>query len=197
MLEPRIQQHFFESADLMYQVAESLSKPIADAAMSAVGCLTSGGKLLACGQGSAGAGMARLLCSALMLGFERERPPLAAIPLGPGLASAILSGDGAAATDLSLQVRALGQPGDLLVAFSSHDDAAMLAVVSEAHAKDMSVILLSGSHAAALTGLLSDTDVWIAVPHERPARVRELHLLALHALCEAIDLQLMGEADPA
>lgn len=197
MLEPRIQQHFFESADLMYQVAESLSKPIADAALSAVGCLTSGGKLLACGQGSAGAGMARLLCSALMLGFERERPPLAAIPLGPGLASAVQSGPGAAGTDLSLQVRALGQPGDLLVAFSAQDDAAMGAVLAEAHAKDMSVILLSGSGAAVLAGQLTDTDVWIAVPHERPARVRELHLLALHALCEAIDLQLMGEADPA
>eukprot|EP01036_Dinobryon_divergens_P053779 gene53779-71869_t len=181
----------------MYQVAESLSKPIADAALAAVGCLTSGGKLLACGQGSAGTGMARLLCSALMLGFERDRPPLAAIPLGPGLASALHPTEGSTGAELSLQVRALGQPGDLLVAFSSRDDATMLAVVAEAHAKDMSVILLSGSGASALPGLLSDTDVWIAVPHERPARVRELHLLALHALCEAIDLQLMGEADQA
>ena len=200
MLEARIQQHFFESADLMYQVAESLAKPIADAAQATVGCLTSGGKLLACGQGSAGAGMARLLCSALMLGFERERPPLAAVPLGPGLASAIqlLTPASADSTPrLALQVRALGQPGDLLVAFAPLDDAEMLAVVDEAHAKDMSVILLSGSAATALPGLLGETDVWIAVPHERPARVRELHLLALHALCEAIDLQLLGEADPA
>lgn len=200
MLEPRIQQHFFESADLMYQVAESLSKPIADAAQAAVGCLTSGGKLLACGQGGAGAGMARLLCSALMLGFERERPPLAAVPLGPGLASAIQLQEPSgpdSTPNLALQVRALGQPGDLLVAFAPLDDAQMLAVVAEAHAKDMSVILLSGSAATALPGLLGETDVWIAVPHERPARVRELHLLALHALCEAIDLQLLGEADPA
>jgi len=192
MLEARIQQQFFESADLMYQVAESLARPIADAAQSAVGCLTSGGKLLACGQGSAGAGMARLLCSALMLGFEPLRPPLA---------SAIQLVEPAAGADatpaLALQVRALGQPGDLLVAFAPQDDPAMLAVVAEAHAKDMSVVLLTGSAASALPGLLGETDVWIAVPHERPARVRELHLLALHALCEAIDLQLLGEADPA
>ena len=32
MLEPRIQQHFFEGADLLYQVAENLSRPLADAA---------------------------------------------------------------------------------------------------------------------------------------------------------------------
>ena len=52
MLEARIQHHFFETADLLYQVAESLSRPIAEAAQAAVGCLTAGGKLLACGQGA-------------------------------------------------------------------------------------------------------------------------------------------------
>jgi D-sedoheptulose 7-phosphate isomerase len=34
------------------------------------------------------------------------------------------------------------------------------------------------------------------VPHERLARVHELHLLVLHALCDAIDLQLLGDAEP-
>ena len=39
MLEPRIQQHFFESADLLYQVAENLSSPLADAAQAAVNAI--------------------------------------------------------------------------------------------------------------------------------------------------------------
>jgi D-sedoheptulose 7-phosphate isomerase len=37
----------------------------------------------------------------------------------------------------------------------------------------------------------------VAVPHERPARVAETHLLVLHCLCDAVDLQLMGELEPA
>ena len=43
MLEQRIQQQFFESADLQYQTAESLARPIADAAQALIGCVTAGG----------------------------------------------------------------------------------------------------------------------------------------------------------
>jgi D-sedoheptulose 7-phosphate isomerase len=201
MLEARIQQQFFESADLMYQVADGLARPIAEAAQSLVGCLTSGGKLLACGQGG-GQLLAQWMASALMLRFERDRPPLAALPLGPQLAQALVPHD-ELVTDpnlmFALQLRALGQPGDLLLACgATGDDPALLAAVREAHAKEMSVVLLSGAptEAAMLPALLAETDVWIAVPHERPARVHELHLLVLHALCDAVDLQLLGDAEP-
>jgi D-sedoheptulose 7-phosphate isomerase len=201
MLEARIQQQFFESADLMYQVAEALARPIADAAQAAVGCLTSGGKVVACGQGG-GQLLAQWFASALMLRFERERPPLAALALGPSQAHALYPQDELAADPtlgLALQLRALGQPGDLLLACCAGDDqAAILAAVREAHAKEMSVVLLGGasSEAHTLPALLGETDVWIAVPHERLARVHELHLLVLHALCDAIDLQLLGDAEP-
>ena len=55
MLEQRIQQQFFDSADLQYQTAESLARPIADAAQALTGCLTSGGKLLVAGLGGSAA----------------------------------------------------------------------------------------------------------------------------------------------
>ena len=35
--------------------------------------------------------------------------------------------------------------------------------------------------------LLTETDVHICVPHERTARIQEVHLLALHCLCDAVD----------
>jgi D-sedoheptulose 7-phosphate isomerase len=35
------------------------------------------------------------------------------------------------------------------------------------------------------------------VPHDRRARVLEAQLLVLHCLCDSIDLQLLGEEDPA
>jgi len=201
MLEPRIQQHFFEGADLLYQVAENLSRPLADAAQVAVACLTSGGKLLAGGSGG-GQMLARLMCGLLMTRMERERPALAAVALsGPDpMAPYPVEGLAGAEPDqvLAQQVMALGQPGDLLVLFTlASQDPPAEAAIREAHAKDMSVVLFGAGLSAPWHALLAETDVWIAVPHERALRAMELQLLALHALCDAIDVQLLGEADAA
>lgn len=178
MLEQRIQQQFFESADLLYQAAETLARPLADAAQTLLGCLTAGGKLLV-GGGQAAQSFAAL-CVA---GFERERPPLAALALPAG--------------PFALGVRALGLPGDVLLLI---DDGAGGAdageAVAAAHDKEMTVVALAGADPP-FRKALTETDVLIAVPHERAARVRELQLLALHALADAVDLQLMGERDPA
>jgi D-sedoheptulose 7-phosphate isomerase len=54
--------------------------------------------------------------------------------------------------------------------------------------------LLTGGEPGHWPDALAETDVWIPVAHERPLRVRELHGLVMHALCDAIDLQLLGEA---
>ena len=43
--------------------------------------------------------------------------------------------------------------------------------------------------------LLLETDVHICVPHERTARIQEVHLLVLHCLCDAVDLQLLGDQE--
>ncbi|MDP3414288.1 MAG: phosphoheptose isomerase, partial [Polaromonas sp.] len=47
MLEQRIEQHFIDSADLKYQAAQILSKPIAAAVQAILASVTSGGKVLA------------------------------------------------------------------------------------------------------------------------------------------------------
>jgi len=80
MLEPRIQQHFFESADLSYQAAEAMARPIGDAAQAIVDCITSGGRVWVHGRGVAQA-PAQLLGAALSGRFERDRPGLAAMVL--------------------------------------------------------------------------------------------------------------------
>lgn len=178
MLEQRIQQQFFESADLLYQAAEGLARPLADAAQTLLGCLTAGGKLLV-GGGLAAQSFAGL-CVA---GFERERPPLAALVLPPG--------------PLARGVRALGLPGDvLLLVDDGSDEVDAAQAVAAAHDKEMAVVAL-GAADPPWRAALTETDVLIAVPHGRAARVRELQLLALHALADAVDLQLMGELDPA
>ena len=78
MLEQRIQQQFFDSADLKYRTAEPLARPIADAAGALLGAITSGGKVMVAGCG--GSAVLAQHVAALFVGrFERERPPLPAL----------------------------------------------------------------------------------------------------------------------
>ena len=71
----------------------------------------------------------------------------------------------------------------------------MLAAVEAAHAKDMTVIALTGNTGGRMRDQLLETDVHICVPHERTARIQEVHLLVLHCLCDAVDLQLLGDQE--
>ena len=129
MLEQRIQQQFFEGADLQYQTAEVLARPITEAVHAVVSALTAGGKLLLCGQGS-GALLARHAASLLVGALERDRPPLAALALDPEPRT----------------IQALGLPGDLLLLVdpSAGDLDASMAAVRAAQGKDMTVVLLVG-----------------------------------------------------
>lgn len=180
MLEQRIQQQFFEGADLQYQAAEMLARAVADAAAAAVGALTGGAKLLLAGQ-EGGALLARHAASLLSGRLERDRPPLAALSIDAH----------------PRQIQALGLPGDLLllVVPSAADLDSCIAAVRAAQGKDMTVVLLVGNTAAGLRETLAETDVLITVPHDRGARVLEAQLLVLHALVDAVDVQLMGDTE--
>ena len=194
MLATRIEQHFIDSADLKYQAAPILGKPIAQAITAIVASLTSGGKVLACGNGGSAADAQHF--SAEFVGrFERERPELAAIALTTD--TSILT---AVANDydfdavFSRQVRALGQAGDVLIAISTSGNSSnIVAAVEAAHQRDMVVVALSGRDGGKIGKMLRETDVHICVPHSRTARIQEVHLLALHCLCDGVDAVLMGD----
>lgn len=180
MLEQRIQQQFFEGADLQYQTADGLGRPIAEAVNAVVAALTAGGKLLLCGQGS-GALLARHAAALLVGTLERERPPLAAVAIEPD----------------SRTIQGLGLPGDLLLLVdpAAADLDATIAAVRAAQGRDMTVVLLVGSAGAGLAETLAETDVLIVVPHDKASRVLEGQLVTLHALADAVDVQLMGEQE--
>ena len=196
MLEQRIQQHFIDSADLKYQTAQALGKPIADAVQAVLACVTSGGKTLACGNGASAAD-AQQFATFCVAGFERERPELAAVALSANAALlTAAAGNGDLAQQFARQVRALGQAGDVLLALClSGNDANVLAAVHAAHERDMTVIVASGRSAGVLATVLRETDVLICVPHDRAARVREVHALVINCLCDGVDAQLFGEQE--
>ena len=196
MLEQRIQQQFFDSADLKYAAAEVLSKPIADAVSALVGCITSGGKVMACGNGGSAAD-AQHFAAEFVGRFERERPGLAAIALTTDTSILTAVGNDYSFEHIySKQVQALGAPGDVLLAITTSGNSGnVVAAVEAAHAKEMTVIALTGQKGGKLRELLSETDVHVCVPHDRTARIQEVHLLVLHCLCDAVDLQLLGEQE--
>src|SRR3954469_1666132 len=196
MLEQRIQQHFIDSADLKYQAAQALSKPIAAGVQPLLACVTSGGKVLACGNGGS-AGDAQHFSAEFVGRFERERAGLRALPLTTD--SSILS---AIANDygyeriFSKQVRALGQAGDVLLALSTSGNSAnVLAAIEAAHEREMTVVALTGRGGGKTAHALRETDVHICVPHDRTARIQEVHILALHCICDGVDTQLLGDQE--
>jgi D-sedoheptulose 7-phosphate isomerase len=192
MLDLRIQQHFIDSADLQYQAAEPLVKPVEAGVHALLACVTSGGKVLVTGWGGTAAA-APYFASLFVGGFERERPELAALALtAEGAPWAALPDDQV----LARQVRALGHMGDVLMVLTSTGDEPMLQqAVRSAHERDMTVIALTGKGGGALAKLLRETDVHVCVPHDRAARIREVQQLVLHCLCDGVDAQLLGEQE--
>ena len=196
MLEQRIEQHFIDSADLKYQSAQVLSKPIAAAIQAILASVTSGGKVLACGNGGSAAD-AQHFAAEFVGRYERERPELAAIALTTD--SSILT---AIANDydfnviFSKQVRAFGGAGDVLLALSTSGNSGnVLAAIEAAHEREMTVVALTGRSGGKITHVLRETDVHICVPHERTARIQEVHLLVLHCICDGVDAQLLGDQE--
>jgi D-sedoheptulose 7-phosphate isomerase len=196
MLEQRIEKHFIDSADLKYQAALALSKPIALATQAILASVTSGGKVLACGNGGSAAD-AQHFAAEFVGRYERERPELAAIALTTD--TSILT---AIANDydfnaiFSKQVRALGGVGDVLLAISTSGNSAnVLAAVEAAHLREMTVVALTGKGGGKIGAMLRETDVHICVPHDRTARIQEVHLLTLHCICDGVDTMLLGEQE--
>jgi len=196
MIEQRIEQHFIDSADLKYQSAQVLSKPIAQAIQAILACVTSGGKVLSCGNGGSAADAQHF--SAEFVGrFERERPELGAIALttDTSIITAVAN-DYDFTSIFSRQVRALGQTGDVLLAITTSGNSAnVLAAIEAAHQRDMVVVALTGRSGGKVNQALRDTDVHICVPHDRTARVQEVHLLTIHCICDGVDAQLMGDQE--
>ena len=196
MLEQRIEQQFIDSADLKYQSAQVLSKPIAAAVHAILASVTSGNKVLACGNGGSAAD-AQHFAAEFVGRYERERPELGAIALttDSSIITAIAN-DYDFSVIFSKQVRALGIAGDVLLALSTSGNSAnVLAAIEAAHEREMTVVALTGRGGGKIKQALRETDVHICVPHERTARIQEVHALVIHCICDGVDTQLLGDQE--
>jgi len=193
MTNQRIVAHFKESAELKMRAAEELAQPIEQAVELMFMALSNGNKIMACGNGGSAADCQHFAAE-LVGRFERERLPLPAMALTTD--SSILT---AVANDYSFQevfskqVQAFGQSGDILLAITtSGNSVSVINAINAALERDMRVVALTGKGGGAVNQLLSDADVHICVPHDRTARIQEVHLLTIHCLCDGIDSTLFG-----
>ena len=189
----RILAHFQESADLKLKSAAALSSPISQAVELMFSALSNGNKILACGNGGSAADCQHFAAE-LVGRFERERFPLPAIALTTDTSiMTAVANDYSFREVYSKQVQAFGQAGDILLAISTSGNSAnVLAAVEAALEREMRVVALTGKDGGALAKLLTDADVHINVQHSRTARIQEVHLVAIHCICDGIDVALFG-----
>ncbi|HEX7052475.1 MAG TPA: phosphoheptose isomerase [Burkholderiales bacterium] len=193
LLVDRIAAQFGESANLKLSAASVLGAPLAAAALLFADCLRRGGKVMACGNGGSAAD-AQHFAAELVNRFERERPPLAAVALTTDSSTLTsIANDYAYEQVFAKQLRALGRRGDALLAISTSGNSANVVEAMRAAAElGVRVVALTGNGGGRMAALLGEDGVHVCVPHQSTARIQEVHLLALHCLCDAIDLQLFG-----
>jgi D-sedoheptulose 7-phosphate isomerase len=192
-LNKRITQHFTDSAQVKLDVVKVLAEPLRVAAERMVQCLMNEGKILACGNGGSAAD-AQHFSAELLNRFEMERPPLAAVALTTDSSTLTsIANDYDYNQVFSKQIRALGQPNDLLLAISTSGNSRnVVEAVQAAHERQMGVIALTGKSGGTMAELLGPDDVHLCVPHANTARIQEVHILCLHCMCDAIDCLLLG-----
>jgi D-sedoheptulose 7-phosphate isomerase len=193
-LTSRIKQNFHDSINTKQLAADLLAEPLATAAQMITQCLLGGGKILSCGNGGS-AGDAQHFSSEMLNRFEMERPGLPAVALTTDSSTLTsIANDYSYDQVFSKQVSALGQQGDILLAISTSGNSANVnRAIEAAHEREMQVIALSGKQGGDMASLLTADDIEIRVPSDSTARIQEVHLLAIHCICDLVDHQLLGQ----
>jgi D-sedoheptulose 7-phosphate isomerase len=190
-MDQRVRRHF-EDSIATKQAAIVLAPVIAAAAATMTRCLLEDGKILSCGNGGSAAD-AQHFSSELLNRFELERPGLPAVALTTDSSTLTsIANDYSYVEIFAKQVRALGQPADVLLAISTSGNSEnVVRAIQAAHERGLRVVALTGRDGGAIAGMLAGDDIEIRVPAERTCRVQEVHLLIIHCLCDLIDAELL------
>lgn len=152
--------------------------------------LSAGGRLLAAGNGGSAA-EAQHLTAEIVGRFLDERRPFSALSLCAETSSltAILNDYGPEEV-FARQVEAHGRPGDILVLLSTSGSSAnVLHAAKRAREVGVEVWAMTGPVPNPLAGLADEA---LTIPAPSTAAVQEVHLVAVHSLCAALDAALQS-----
>lgn len=167
---------------------EVLAEPLGQATGIVWRALAQGKKILCCGNGGSSADAAHFAAE-LTGRYKMDRTGFPAIDLtgSPALLTALLN-DYPSQEIFARQIRAIGQPGDVLVVFTSSGNSPNICLaLKQAQAQGLHAISFLGRDGGACRSLAT---VDLIVPGDSTARIQEVHQLIYHTLCEALDKPL-------
>jgi D-sedoheptulose 7-phosphate isomerase len=190
----RVKENFSESIQVKTEAAEILAPVIVAAAEAMTNSILGEHKILSCGNGGSAAD-AQHFSAEMLNRFEMERPGLPALALTTDSSTLTsISNDYQFAEVFSKQIRALGQKGDVLLAFSTSGESHnIIHAIDAAHDRDMTVIVLTGREGGQIADMMKADDFELRVPSWSTARIQEVHIMIIHSLCDLIDRHLLGQ----
>lgn len=184
-----IKSNFEESISVKQKAIDVLVEPLAKSTEILVQTLKDKGKIFACGNGGSAADCQHFAAE-LMNRFETERAPLPAIALTTDTSNLTsIANDYSYSLVFSKQLSALACSKDCLVAIStSGNSASIINAIQIGLQKGLRVIALTGKNGGEIAKIQHPNLLEIRVPHERTARIQEVHMLIIHAWCQVIDV---------
>ncbi|MFL6116116.1 MAG: SIS domain-containing protein [Catenulispora sp.] len=175
-------------------IAEALADPAELAVLCAVwgrqlaGSLGRGGRLLAAGNGGSAA-QAQHLTAELVGRFRADRRPFSAIALHADTSTTTAIGNDYGPQEVfARQVEAHGRPGDIVLLMSTSGRSPNITAAGRrARSLGLDLWCMTGPGPNPLSGL---SDRRLCVDSADTATIQEVHLVALHLMCEALDLAL-------
>ncbi|MFZ4427787.1 MAG: D-sedoheptulose-7-phosphate isomerase [Saprospiraceae bacterium] len=154
-----------------------------------VDCFARDGKILFCGNGGSAAD-AQHLAAELSGRFYKERRPLFAEALHVNTSyMTAVANDYSYDEVYARMLKAMGRPGDVLIAISTSGNSGnILRAIEAARDKGMQVVGFTGESGGKMRGLC---DFLLNVPTSDTPRVQEAHILIGHILCELIEERII------
>ncbi len=155
---------------------------ISSAAEALIECYKKGGKALIFGNGGSAAD-SQHMAAELVVRFEKDRKGLPAIALNTNTSTLTATGnDYDFKAIFSRQIDALAEPSDVVVAISTSGTSGnVVEGARAARKKGVTVIALTGRDGGELARL---ADIPIVVKNNNTARIQEVHIFIIHALCK-------------
>ncbi len=171
--------------DRLTEQVDELSQVV----LMVVETLRTGHKVLVVGNGGSAAG-AQHFASELVGRFKRERAPYAVLSLATDTAVlTALSSDYGYEDVFARQVQAFGQPGDLLLAFSTSGESENLVrAACMGQQCRLHVLAFTGERTSRLA---NQAHIALHVPETDTAMIQELHMILIHLVCDLVESQLM------
>ena len=181
-------QRAIEESVATLRSLSALEEPLQRAAQLVSHCLTSGKKLLVCGNGGS-ASDATHLATEFLCRFQQDRRPYPAISLpANGEFMTAVCNDYHADEIFARQIWGLAEKGDVLIVITTSGKSRnVVRALEEARRKGIESIALLGRDGGFTKGIAT---IDLIVPGNATARIQEGQKVLYHVLCEMVEEKL-------